>query len=60
MGLAARPRTRSARAPSVLPGRPPTMPAAVRDADVVIVDPPRRGLDDALLAALCSRILPRG
>jgi tRNA/tmRNA/rRNA uracil-C5-methylase (TrmA/RlmC/RlmD family) len=26
----------------------------VRDADVVIVDPPRRGLDDALLRALCE------
>ncbi len=52
MGLAARPAAERARAHGCYRARRPTHAAAVRDADVVIVDPPRRGLDDTLLAAL--------
>ena len=53
MGLAGRSDAERARA-VVLPGEAADHAAAVRDADVVIVDPPRRGLDDALLAALVA------
>jgi 23S rRNA (uracil1939-C5)-methyltransferase len=53
MGLAARPATERERA-TLLPGPAADHAAAVRDADVVIVDPPRRGLDDRLLAALLA------
>jgi len=53
MGLAARPDAERARA-AVLPGPAADHTAAVRDADVVIVDPPRRGLDDALLGSLVA------
>lgn len=53
MGLAGRADVERARA-IVLPGEAADHAAAVRDADVVIVDPPRRGLDDALLAALVA------
>jgi tRNA/tmRNA/rRNA uracil-C5-methylase (TrmA/RlmC/RlmD family) len=51
MGLAVRPEIERARA-TVLSGPAADHAAVVRDADVVIVDPPRRGLDDTLLAAL--------
>jgi 23S rRNA (uracil1939-C5)-methyltransferase len=53
MGLAGRPPDERARA-VVLPGEARDHVAAVREADVVIIDPPRRGLDDALLAALVA------
>ena len=53
MGLAVRPASESARA-TVLSGAAAAHVAAVRHADVVIADPPRRGLDDALLAALVA------
>jgi tRNA/tmRNA/rRNA uracil-C5-methylase (TrmA/RlmC/RlmD family) len=56
-GLAAQPAERAARA-RVLPGRAGDCLGALPDADVVIVDPPRRGLDPELLDALASR--PRG
>lgn len=51
LGLAARPPAEQARA-RLLPGPAADHVAAVREADVVIADPPRRGLDDALLDAL--------
>ncbi len=51
MGLAARGPAEAARA-TLLPGEADDHAIAARDADVVIVDPPRRGLDRALLAAL--------
>jgi 23S rRNA (uracil1939-C5)-methyltransferase len=51
MGLGARPAAERERT-TVLPGAAADHVAAVPTADVVIVDPPRRGLDDALLAAL--------
>ena len=53
MGLAAQPAADRARV-AVLPGPAADHAAAVRDADLVIVDPPRRGLDDTLLAALLA------
>ena len=53
LGLAARPAAERARA-VILPGPAADHAAAVRDADVVIVDPPRRGLDDALLASVAD------
>jgi hypothetical protein len=53
LGLAACGDRDRARA-EVLPGPACTYADRVRDADVVIVDPPRRGLDDALLMALCD------
>lgn len=51
-GLAARPDAERARA-QVLPGPAGDHAEAVSGADVVLVDPPRRGLDDAVLSALC-------
>jgi 23S rRNA (uracil1939-C5)-methyltransferase len=39
----------------VVPGRAGERLEVLRDADAVIVDPPRRGLDAELLAALCAR-----
>jgi tRNA/tmRNA/rRNA uracil-C5-methylase (TrmA/RlmC/RlmD family) len=56
-GLAAQPAGLSARA-RVLPGHAGEQLAALAQADVVIVDPPRKGLDPELLDALCAR--PRG
>jgi tRNA/tmRNA/rRNA uracil-C5-methylase (TrmA/RlmC/RlmD family) len=53
MGLAARRDAERARA-ALLPGPAAEHTAAVRDADLVIVDPPRRGLDDALLRSLVA------
>jgi 23S rRNA (uracil1939-C5)-methyltransferase len=53
MGLGARPAAERERT-TLLPGAAADHFAAVRTADVVIVDPPRRGLDDALLAALVA------
>lgn len=52
-GLAARPEAERSRA-VVLPGPAADHATAVRDADVVIVDPPRRGLDDAVLASVAA------
>jgi 23S rRNA (uracil1939-C5)-methyltransferase len=52
LGLAARPAAERARA-TVLPGPAGDHAGAMAGADVVLVDPPRRGLDDALLDALC-------
>lgn len=43
----------------VLPGPAGTATAALDGADVAIVDPPRKGLDPALLRALCTRGPPR-
>jgi 23S rRNA (uracil1939-C5)-methyltransferase len=40
---------------SVAPGRAGEALAAAEGADVVIADPPRKGLDPELLAALCER-----
>lgn len=51
LGLAACGEAERARA-AVLPGPAAEHAAGARDADVVIVDPPRRGLDDALLTVL--------
>jgi len=51
LGLAVRPEGERTRA-QVLAGAAGEHAGAVRGADVVIVDPPRRGLDDALLTAL--------
>ena len=56
-GLAAQPSELRERA-RVLPGRAGERLDALADADVVIVDPPRKGLDAELLDALCGR--PRG
>jgi tRNA/tmRNA/rRNA uracil-C5-methylase (TrmA/RlmC/RlmD family) len=56
-GLAAQPEALRARA-RVLPGRAGERLAALAQADVVIVDPPRKGLDRELLDTLCAR--PRG
>jgi tRNA/tmRNA/rRNA uracil-C5-methylase (TrmA/RlmC/RlmD family) len=56
-GLAAQPETLRARA-RVLPGAAGDQITALDGADVAIVDPPRKGLDPALLDALCAR--PRG
>ena len=53
MGIAARPSDEQART-TVLPGPAADHAAAVPGAEVVIVDPPRRGLDDTLLAALLA------
>jgi 23S rRNA (uracil1939-C5)-methyltransferase len=56
LGLAARPADEQARA-RVLPGEAGAAPAlaALADADVVIADPPRQGLDAPLLEALRGR-----
>jgi 23S rRNA (uracil1939-C5)-methyltransferase len=43
----------------VVPGPAGTATAALVGADVVIADPPRKGLDAELLAELCSRVPPR-
>jgi tRNA/tmRNA/rRNA uracil-C5-methylase (TrmA/RlmC/RlmD family) len=51
LGLAALSPSERARA-TVLPGAAAAFTDAVRDADVVIVDPPRRGLDEELLDVL--------
>jgi 23S rRNA (uracil1939-C5)-methyltransferase len=51
LGLAALSAPERARA-TVLPGAAAEFTDAVRDADVVIVDPPRRGLDEKLLEVL--------
>src|SRR5262245_43644208 len=51
LGLAARPPVERARA-TVLAGPAADFTASLRDAEVAIVDPPRRGLDEALLGAL--------
>src|SRR5262249_40920719 len=51
LGLAALPTGVRART-TVLAGPAADFAPAVRNADVVIVDPPRRGLDDVLLDAL--------
>jgi 23S rRNA (uracil1939-C5)-methyltransferase len=51
LGLAARPEDERRRA-TVLPGTAASHAAALSGADVVIADPPRRGLDDAVLSAL--------
>jgi tRNA/tmRNA/rRNA uracil-C5-methylase (TrmA/RlmC/RlmD family) len=56
-GLAARPETERARA-SIRPGPAGDAIELLGTADVVIVDPPRKGLDEPLLRALCER--PRG
>lgn len=50
-GLAARPDRERARA-AILPGAAGERLDAIEDADVVLVDPPRRGLDAALREAL--------
>ncbi len=52
LGIAARTDAERARA-QLLPGPAGEHAGAVAGADVVLVDPPRRGLDDALLTALC-------
>ncbi len=39
----------------IVPGEAGTATSMLDDADVVIVDPPRKGLDPALLDALCER-----
>jgi tRNA/tmRNA/rRNA uracil-C5-methylase (TrmA/RlmC/RlmD family) len=51
LGLAALSQSERARA-TVLPGAAADFTDAARDADVVIVDPPRRGLDEKLLEVL--------
>ncbi|MFN2377968.1 MAG: hypothetical protein ABR538_15660 [Candidatus Binatia bacterium] len=51
MGLAAMPRQRSAAA-VVAPGDAATCAEVIDGASVVIVDPPRKGLDDAVIGAL--------
>lgn len=51
LGLAARPEAEQARA-SIFEGAAGDRLDAIRDADLVIVDPPRKGIDDALLSAL--------
>ena len=51
LGLAARPEAEQARA-SIFEGAAGDRLDAVRDADLVIVDPPRKGIDDALLSDL--------
>jgi tRNA/tmRNA/rRNA uracil-C5-methylase (TrmA/RlmC/RlmD family) len=53
-GLSARPEALRARA-RVLEGRAGDHAAALAQADWVIADPPRRGLDPELLGALCAR-----
>jgi len=53
LGLAERPPAEQARA-RLVPGRAGDAASLVAESDVVIVDPPRRGLDAALLAALCA------
>jgi tRNA/tmRNA/rRNA uracil-C5-methylase (TrmA/RlmC/RlmD family) len=53
-GVAALPPAVRARV-ELLPGRAGERLDALSDADVVIVDPPRRGLDPPLLDALCAR-----
>ncbi len=52
LGLAARPPAEQARA-QIAPGRAGDCTSLVGGVDVVIVDPPRRGLDTELLAELC-------
>jgi 23S rRNA (uracil1939-C5)-methyltransferase len=54
MGIAALPPALSARA-EVLPGAASQHAALVRAGDVVIADPPRKGLEPALRAALCEQ-----
>jgi 23S rRNA (uracil1939-C5)-methyltransferase len=54
MGLSALAPELAARA-QVLPGRAGEQAMLLAQADVVIVDPPRKGLDAELLEALCSR-----
>jgi 23S rRNA (uracil1939-C5)-methyltransferase len=44
---------------TVLPGEAGGHADAARDADVVIADPPRKGLEPALLAALAAAPPPR-
>jgi len=53
LGLGARPPGEQARA-QIAPGRAGDCSSLVAASDVVIVDPPRRGLDAPLLAALCA------
>jgi len=53
LGLAARPEAERSRA-VVLAGPAADHATPVRDADVVIVDPPRRGLDEAVLASVAA------
>jgi tRNA/tmRNA/rRNA uracil-C5-methylase (TrmA/RlmC/RlmD family) len=53
LGLAARPDSERARA-EVLPGDAAGLAARVADVDVLIVDPPRRGLGPALTDAICA------
>jgi tRNA/tmRNA/rRNA uracil-C5-methylase (TrmA/RlmC/RlmD family) len=53
-GLAARPAAQRARA-RALPGHAGDALEALAGAELVIVDPPRRGLEPALLAALAAR-----
>jgi 23S rRNA (uracil1939-C5)-methyltransferase len=54
LGLAARPASERRRA-SILAGPADAHLAALDDADVVIADPPRRGLDAAVLGRLAAR-----
>jgi tRNA/tmRNA/rRNA uracil-C5-methylase (TrmA/RlmC/RlmD family) len=58
LGIAARPEAERARA-SVAPGPAGSNLAVIDGADVVIVDPPRKGLDPELLDALCAAPPPR-
>ena len=53
LGLAARPMAEQSRA-RLFPGSAPERLDALRGAEVVIVDPPRRGLDAALCTALAE------
>ena len=54
MGIDALPPALRARA-EILPGPAPSRPRALGTADVVIADPPRKGLDPLLRAALCEQ-----
>ena len=54
LGLAARPQSDRARA-QVIPGPVAESLEALEGADIVLVDPPRRGLEAALSAALAER-----
>jgi 23S rRNA (uracil1939-C5)-methyltransferase len=58
LGVAALPADARGRV-SILPGEAATHIAALGDADVVIADPPRKGLEPALLDALCTERPPR-
>src|SRR5262249_53004649 len=54
LGLAARPEEERARARVAAGGAGELSPALLSGAEVAIVDPPRKGLDSAVLDALCA------